>query len=180
MSEQADSLYGLSAEFTEPEALLRAAKAAKAAGYQHIKTFSPYRVAGLAEELGHRSSALGWIVLVALILGAVGAFALQYWTGVVHYPLNVGGRPFFSWPAFIPITFETAILFAGLATVGFMFILSGFPVPYHPIFNVPGIEAASRDRFFLCILVQDSQFHLTETRDFLQSLEPVKVSEVPC
>ena len=173
-------LFGLSAEFETSDELLAAAKKAKDAGYEDIKAYSPFEVHGLSDVLGHKSSALGFIVLSAMILGIVGAFALQYWTNAVHYPLNVGGRPLNSWPAFTLIMFESAILFGGLAAAGYMFVTTGLPTPYHPIFNTSGIEEASRSRFFLCIQVTDEKFSLQETRQFLQTLEPVKVSEVPC
>ena len=173
-------LFGLSAEFENGEALLEAAKKAKDAGYDDIKAYSPYEVHGLSDVLGHSSASLGYIVLAAMILGIVGAFALQYWTNAIHYPLNVGGRPLNSWPAFTLIMFEGAILFGGLAAAGYMFLTTGLPTPYHPIFNTAGIEEASRSRFFLVIQVQDAKFSLQDTRSFLQTLNPVKVSEVPC
>jgi len=173
-------LYGLSAEFTSGEDLLAAAKAAREGGYKDIKAYSPFEVHGLADVLAHKSPLLPWLLLAGLLAGALGAFALQYWTSAIHYPLNVGGRPLVPWPAFIPIMFEAAILGAALVTVGFMFIRTGLPQPYHPIFNTSGIEAASSSRFFLVIRVDDQHFHLKETWQFLQSLDPAKVSEVRC
>lgn len=177
---QVARLYGVSAEFATPEQLYDAAKKAKDAGYNDLKAYSPFEVHGMAELLGHDSKALGWLVYGGLLAGVVGAFVLQYWTAVIHYPINVGGRPLFTWPAFTPIMFEGAILFAALAAVGYMFIMTGLPQPYDPFFNVKNAEAASRNRFFLCVRTTDGNFHLTETRQFLQSLEPIKVSEVRC
>ena len=173
-------LYGLSAEFEEPEALLDAAKQAKEAGYDDIKAYSPYAVHGLEEVLGHKSSYLGWIVLGAMIVGIIGAFLIQWWTGAVHYPIIIGGKPYLPWPVVSIIMFETAILFGGLVTAGYMLISNGFPQPYQPIFNARGIEAASRNRFFICIRTTDDKFNLQETRQFLQELEPINVSEVRC
>ncbi|NDJ59789.1 MAG: DUF3341 domain-containing protein [Chloroflexi bacterium] len=178
---KSNCLYGLTAEFEEPAALLAAARQARAAGYRKIRTYSPFEVHGLDEVLDQqRTPVLGWLVLIALLLGGAAAFLMQYWTAVVDYPLNVGGRPLFSWPAFIPITFEASILFAGVAAVGFLLIRSALPQPYHPIFNTDGIEAASQSRFFLCIQTDDAQFRLRETWQFLQNLEPIQVSEVTC
>jgi hypothetical protein len=174
------SLYALTAEFYDGEELLEAVREARAAGYTDIKAYSPYEVHGLSEELVERSNFLGWLVLAALILGVVGAFALQYWTSVTHYPLNVGGRPLNSWPAFLLIMFEAAILFGGLATAGFMFVRNGFPQPYDPIFNATNFGSASRNRFFMAIEQSDNKFNLGDTWQFLQSLEPIKVSEVRC
>jgi hypothetical protein len=176
----ANRLYGLSAEFEQPEEMLAAAIKLREAGYTEIKAFSPYEVHGLNEVLEHRSPFLPWLVLLGLGLGALGAFAMMYWSSVVHYPLNVGGRPDFNLPAWTPIMFEAAILFAGLGAVGYMFIKTGLPVPYHPIFNAAGIRAASSSRFFLCVRVTDAKFSPEGTRNFLQSLKPVKVSDVPC
>jgi len=175
---QNTQLYGLSAEFESPEALLDAAKKAREAGYNDVKAFSPFPVHGIDDVLGNKSSSLSWIVLIAIIVGVVTAFSLQYITSVNHYPLNVGGRPLFVWPAFIPITFEFAILFGGLATVIYLFVMTGLPLPYHPIFNAEGAEEASRSRFFLVVETTDGKFHTQETRDFLAGLDPINVSEV--
>lgn len=177
---QNNCLFGLSAEFEQPEDLLDAARRAREAGYTRIKAYSPYEVHGMSEVLEHKSPLAPWILFIGLFIGALAAFGLQYWTSVEDYALNVGGRPYFSWPAFIPITFEVAILVAGLLLVGWLFLRTGLPLPYHPIFNVPDIAAASRNRFFLCIESRDGQFHTRETWQFLESLEPVKVSEVTC
>jgi len=173
-------LYGLSAEFEAADDLLQAARKARDAGYKEIRAYSPYEVHGLSEVLGYKSTFLPWLVLIALITGVVVAFGIQYWTSVVDYPLNVGGRPYFSWPAFMPIMFEFGILFGGIAAAVFMFVRTGLPQPYHPIFNTEGIENATYSRFFLCIQVDDQKFHLTNTRSFLEGLNPVKVSNVTC
>lgn len=175
---QQQTLYGMTAEFDSAHDLLDAARKAREEGYVEMKGYSPYEVHGLAEVLGHSSAIVPWLALGGLILGGISAITMMYVTSAIHYPLNVGGRSVNPWPAYIPITFETAILFAGLATALFMFVRSGLPAPYHPIFNTCGIEGASRDRFFLCILVTDSKFHMRETRAFLETLQPLSVSEV--
>jgi hypothetical protein len=132
------------------------------------------------EVLEHDSRWLGWMVLVAMIAGIAGAFLIQWWTGAVHYPIIIGGKPYLPWPVLSIIMFETAILFGGLTATGYMLISNGFPQPYQPIFNTRGIEAASRNRFFICIRTTDDKFNLQETRQFLQELEPINVSEVRC
>jgi hypothetical protein len=171
-------IYGLLAEFTNPTDLVAAVHAARAAGYRDMDAYTPYPVEEVAEALHAHDRRLPLIVLVGGILGGVGGYLLQYWTSVVDYPLNVGGRPFHSWPAFIPITFETTVLVAAISAVLGMLALNGLPMPYHPLFNAPRFALATRDRFFLCIEATDPLFDDDGTRRFLQRLEPRSVSEV--
>ncbi|MBI4565812.1 MAG: DUF3341 domain-containing protein [Planctomycetes bacterium] len=171
-------IHGLLAEFDTPEALLRAARAAREAGFLRMDAYAPMPVAGLAEALGFRFTRLPAIVLGGGLAGALLGFLLQYWVSVSAYPLNVGGRPHNSWPAFIVITFETAILVAALSAVVGMLALNGLPRPHHPLFAVPAFARATRDRFFLCIEARDPKFDVRATRRFLESLEPREVVEV--
>ena len=173
-----DRVYGLMAEFENSDDLLGAATAAYSAGYRQMDGYSPMPIHGLAEALGFRKPKLPLLVLLGGILGATCGYGLQYYTSVIDYPINIGGRPFHSWPAFIPVTFEMTILFAGLAAVLGMLALNGLPMPYHPVFNVESFRRATRDRFFLCIEAKDGQFDLTTTRKFLESRKPIEVSEV--
>lgn len=173
-------MYGLTAEFNDDQALLEAAQKARDAGYQDVEAYSPYYVEGLAEVFEKPSNALYYVVVMALAVGAGVAFLLQYYTDVLDYPLNIAGRPYYSWQAFLIVTFELAILFAAFTAVGALFVRARLPMPYHPIFNAPNIERASNDGFFLCIQVTDRQFSLSETRAFLEGLNPVNVGEVPC
>jgi hypothetical protein len=172
------SIYGLMAEFDSPDDLLAAAKRAHTEGYRRMDAYSPFPVEGLAEAIQVRHTRLPLLVLIAGLVGAFVGFASQYYVTVFDYPINVGGRPLNSWPAYIPITFEVTILFAALAAVVGMIALNGLPMPYHPVFNVPGFAGASRDRFFLCIEAADPLFHLGETKRFMESLKPREVSEV--
>jgi len=172
-----DSLYGLMAKFDSPEALLAATRAAREAGYRSMEAYSPFPVEGLDELLDFKPS-IQYLVLIAGIVGAITGFALQYYAAVISYPLNIGGRPLNSWPAFIIIMFEMTILFAGIVAVFGTLGLSDFPLPYHPVFNVDDFRQASRDKFFLCIEARDPQFDVTATRAFLESLNPEAVTGV--
>jgi Protein of unknown function (DUF3341) len=172
------SIYGLMAEFDNPEHLLEAAHRAHAEGYRRMDAYSPFPVAGLAEMIGFHRTRLPLVVLLGGIAGGLGGYLLQYYTAVLDYPLNVGGRPLHSWPAFIPVTFEMTVLVAALAAVLGMLALNGLPMPYHPVFNVPRFELASRNLFFLCIEATDPRFDVERTRQFLESLGPQQVHEV--
>ncbi|MEW5979149.1 MAG: DUF3341 domain-containing protein [Acidobacteriota bacterium] len=175
----ATGIYGLMAEFEDPTTLVAAARKAYEKGYRKMDAYSPYPIEELSEALGHHRNWLPMIVLLGGLLGAAAGFGLQYWISVIEYPHNVGGRPLNSWPQFIPVTFETTVLLAALAAVLGMLALNGLPMPYHPVFNVQRFALASRDRFFLCIEATDSQFDSQATTDFLKSLDPRSISEVP-
>lgn len=171
-------LYGLMAEFSDPTELVAAARQAHEAGYRHLDAYTPFPIEQLSEALGMHRNLLPPIVLAGGIAGMLTAIGLQYWTSVVDYPINVGGRPLFSWPLFIPVTFELTILFAAFATVLGMLALNGLPMPYHPVFGAPRFALASRDRFFLCIEATDPKFDHDDTWRFLQRLQPRQISEV--
>jgi hypothetical protein len=171
-------IYGLLAEFRTPEEIVRAARAVRERGYRKLDAYSPYPMEELSEALELHHSPLPTLVLAGGILGALVGYGLQFWTAVIDYPMNVGGRPFHSWPSFIVPTFETTILFAaGTAVLG-MLALNGLPEPYHPVFNVPGFALATRDKFFLCVEAVDPRFDRQETRKLLESLGASEVSEV--
>jgi len=171
--------YGLMAEFDDVQTLVDAARQAREEGYTKMDAYTPFPVEGLAEEIGFHHSRLPMVVLAGGIIGAIAGFGMQYFASVIHYPLNIGGKPLNSWPAFIPITFEVTILFASLAAVFGMLALNGLPEPYHPVFNVQRFVFATRDQFFLCIESRDPKFDGERTRQFLQSLRPLEVNDVP-
>jgi len=174
----AEALYGLMAEFADPKSLVEATARARAAGYRHLDAYSPIPIEELSEAMGIHSTVMPLLVLIGGIVGGVSGYALQYWVSAVAYPLNVGGRPFHSWPSFIPVTFEMTVLFAALTAVFGMIVLNGLPQLYHPVFNVPRFALATRDRFFLCIEARDPKFDPQATRRFLEDCAPREVSEV--
>lgn len=176
---QGPRLYGLMAEFDNPNDVVAAARSAYDEGYRRMDAYSPYPIEELSEAIGFHKTRLPLIVLIGGLIGAVGGFALCYWVSTTAYPLNVGGRPLNSWPSFIPVTFETTILIAALSAVLGMLALNGLPQPYHPVFNVPRFELASRNHFFLCIEARDPHFDRSETRKFLAGLPGAReVSDV--
>ncbi|HLY61122.1 MAG TPA: DUF3341 domain-containing protein [Terriglobia bacterium] len=171
-------IYGLMAEFGTPEDLLSAAHSASKAGYKRMDAFTPLPIEGLSEAVGFHRTLLPVIVLIGGIMGGSTGFSMQYYANVIGFPLNIGGKPYDSWPAFIPITFELTILGAALSAVLGLLALNGLPTPYHPVFNVPEFELASRNRFFLCIKARDPMFDLVKTKEFLAGLNARKVSEI--
>ena len=158
-------LYGVIAEFTSAQALLDA--------------YSPFPIHGLSEAIGFHRSHLSALVLGGGIIGGIGGFFMCWYANVISYPMNIGGKPYNSWPAFIPITFECTILVAALTAVFGMLALNGLPMPYHPVFNVKRFDQASRDKFFLVIQARDPKFDLDQVWDFLETLGPREVIDVP-
>jgi hypothetical protein len=178
MAAKSHTVYGLMAEFEDPTTLVAAAQRAYHEGYRRMDAYSPFPIEELQDALGSHHTRLPLIVLIGGLFGGIGGYALQYWVAAIAYPINVGGRPFRSWPAFIPVTFECTILVAALSAVLGMLALNGLPMPYHPVFNVPRFALASRNRFFLCIESRDTKFDLEETRRFLETLGPREVTTV--
>jgi len=174
----ATGLYGLLAEFDSAETLHDAARRVAGAGYTKTDGFSPLPIHGLAETLGMREHKIPPIILVGGLAGLASGFGLQYWTQVIAYPFNIGGRPTYSWVSWIPPMFELTILFASAAAVIGMLALNGLPQPYHPVFNAPRFKFASQDKFFLVIEAADPKFNLEQTKAFLSSLHPREVVAV--
>jgi hypothetical protein len=170
--------FGLMAEFDDPNALIRAAKRTYEAGYRRIDAFSPYPIEEVWEAIGQRDRRLSFIVLAGGVVGLLAGLGLQEWVHQIAYPINIAGKPLNSWPQFVPVTFELTILFAALSAVIGMIVLNGLPQPYHPVFNVPRFEHASRDKFFLLVESTDPKFDRARTLDFLKGLNPSEVNEV--
>lgn len=171
-------IHGLMAEFDTPEALMDAANRVREAGYTRTDAYAPFPVHGLAHALGEPRTKLPYLVLAAGAIGGLTGYGMQYYATVIHWPINVGGRPLHSWPAYIPVTFEMTVLFASLTAFLCIILLNGLPKPYHPVFNVPAFDRASTDRFFICVEAADPKFDREQTRHFLESLEPRSVTVV--
>jgi len=174
----APALYGIMAEFDNPSDLVAAARRTYEAGYRRINGYSPYPIEELDEAIGFKRTTLPLIVLAGGILGGLGGFFMQYWMEVIDYPLNVGGKPFNSWPAFIPITFECTVLVASFAAVLGMLMLNKLPQPYHPVFNAPNFALATRDKFFLVIEANDPKFQHADAEQFMKTLGAMGVNDV--
>ena len=172
-------IYGLMAEFANPTDLVLAARRAHEAGYRRMDGYSPFPVEELSEAIGFHKDNVALVVLIGGLFGGSIGYLMQWWISAVSYPINVGGKPLHSWPAFIVVTFEMTILFAGVAAVLGMLALNGLPMPYHPVFHSSRFAFATRDRFFLCIEARDPLFDRVQTMAFLQSLSPYEVTEIP-
>ena len=172
------AIYGLLAEFEDPTSLVAATGQAYEQGYRCMDAYSPFPIEELHHAIGMHHTRLPLIVLIGGLVGGLSGLGLQYWVSAIAYPVNIGGKPLASWPAFIPVTFECTILGAALAAVLGMLALNGLPQPYHPVFNVPRFALASRNRFFLCIESADPKFDLEGTRRFLETLSPREVTTV--
>jgi hypothetical protein len=174
-----DPMYGVLAEFTQPEELLRATEEAHAAGYRRMDAYAPFPVEGLADALGMHRSLVPTIMFISGIVGGLTGYFLETLSMGVWYPINVGGRPYNSLPSFVPPIFELTVLFASLSGVIALFILNRLPQPYHPAFNVPNFARASTDRFYLGIETRDPRFDPAGTPEFLRSLGAREVFDVP-
>ena len=166
--------YGLIARFQTPEALLVAAQRARAAGYRGLEAFSPFPVEGLAEALDFPRNGVPRAVLAGGIAGGLTGFLLQAWSAGWAFPYNVGNRPTFSWPAFVPITFELTVLGGAIAALVGMCWLNGLPALHHPVFESHHLAGG----FCLCIRSTDPRFDLEATRAFLVGLGPQVVDHV--
>ena len=175
----APPLYGVMAEFKTADELIAATKAAVAAGYTRMDGYSPYAVGEVADHLGFPRSEIGAVMFIGGITGATLGFLMQTWIAVIDYPLSIGGKPYWSWPQFIPITWALLVLTASMSGLFGLLALCGLPQPYHPVFNVDRFRRATRDRFFLCIEAADPKFDPAQVKAFLGTLNPDDVAEVP-
>jgi len=178
MKEQREALWGWMAEFDSPASLLAAARAARDAGYRP-EAYSPFPVEGLDEVLGLARSRVSMITFIGALLGGVGGFAMQWYSAVVDRPLNVGGRPLNSWPMFVPVTFELAVLGGACAAVIAFVWMAGLPRLRHPVFGADDFELATRNRFFLVLRGDDPCFDDARSAAWLDALQPLRRVQVP-
>lgn len=176
--DEPSGIHGVMASFPSVDALLSAVGSAREAGYEKMDAYSPFPVDGLSDVMGLKPSKMPIIVLTGALMGLASGIVMQYWMEVIDYPKNIGGRPLWSWPAFVPAAYELTILLGSFSAVIGMLMLNGLPQPYHPVFNVPQFRTASRDGFFLCIEAEDPNFDLASTRTFLETLNPIGVYDV--
>ena len=166
----------LLAEFRDPEALVAAATRARTAGWQGLDAYTPFSVDGLAEALALPTSRIRPTMLLAGLIGAGFVYLLCWYSAVVDYPLNLGGRPLHSWPVFLVLSFEAGVLAATLTGILWFFLATGLPRPHHPIFAAPDFERASQDRFFLA--VADTAVDEAAFLQLLDGLDPVQVQRL--
>lgn len=170
--------WGLMAEFASAHALVAAAQAVRAAGYRRAEAYAPFAVEGLGDALHARPRGIAAACLLGTVVGAAGGYFLQWYAAVVSYPINIGGRPLHSWPMFVPVSFSLAMLGGAIAAVGAMLWRAGLPRLRHPVFDAPGFDLATRNRFFLCLRADDPAFDAVDARALLERLRPLQVSEV--
>jgi hypothetical protein len=174
-----EGTYGLLAEFDTPTQLVHAAENAYAAGYRRMDCYTPYPVEEAAEAIGFHKNEVSLVCLIGGLLGVCAMFGLETWISLWAYPLNIAGRPYYSWPAFVVPAYEWTILYAGLSAAFGMLALNGLPQVYHPLFNAPNFRTgASTDKFFLCLEATDPKFEAGDTRAFLEGQAPVSIVEV--
>jgi hypothetical protein len=178
-TEVVNPVYGVMAEFEDAQAVVDAARRASAEGFTSMEAYTPVPVEELNTILHLKRTRLPAATLAGGLTGMATGFSLQYWASAIEYPLNIGGRPFASWPAFVVPSYELTILFAALTATLFMIIANGLPQPYHPVFNVPRFSMASSDKFFLVIESTDPKFDATQTAAFMGTLGAKGVYEVP-
>ncbi|MDB6137924.1 MAG: quinol:cytochrome c oxidoreductase rane protein [Verrucomicrobiaceae bacterium] len=172
-------LHGLVAEFEEAPQVVAAARQAHALGYRAMDAYTPFAVEGLAEALQAETKRVALVTLICALTGSITGYGMQYYSAVMDYPLNVGGRPLHSWPMFVPITFELTVLFGAIGGVLGMLIMNGLPHPHHPIFDTPFFEQRCASRFYLCLEATDPLFEEEKTRTQLLAMQPAQVWEVP-
>ena len=177
-TDESSKLFGLMAEFDSATGIVGAARRAREAGYRKVEAYTPFPMHELDEALELPRTKLPWLVFFGGLTGMLGGFGLEYWISAINYPLNIGGRPYGSWPAFVVPPTRRRSCSPRSPTVVFMIVLNGLPRPYHPVFNVPAFTNASGDRFFLCIEAADERFDAAATRTFLEGLHPLGVTDV--
>jgi hypothetical protein len=174
----APRLYGLLAEFATADELVAAARHVHAAGYRRVEAYTPFDVEGLAEALGFEHDRVPFFTFCGALVGGTGGYFMQWYAAAIDYPIDVAGRPFNSWPMFMPVTFELAVLGGAIAAVLAMLLASGLPRLRHPISDAPDFELATRNRFFLCLRSDEAGFDRDAAERLLDELQPLRRAEV--
>lgn len=171
-------VYGIVAEFSDGESLLKAANKVREAGYTATDAFSPVPVHGIVEALGIRKSRMAALIFCGGLTGALTGLLFQTWVSVGAYPHVVSGRPLFSWPSFVPVIFEATVLFSAFCAVFGMLIRNRLPEPYHPVFNTPEFSKASTDGYFISIESSDPKYNSNAIKSLLSGTGARRVTEV--
>jgi hypothetical protein len=170
--------YGILAEFADPTALAHAAEKVRDAGFKAFDTYSPFPIHGMDEAMGLRPSKLGWIVIGHSLLGFLGGLSMIVFMAGYDYPLNISGKPFLNFPAFVPVTYELTILLSAFGAVFGMFFLNNLPRHNHPLFNSEKFKRATNDAFFLCIEASDAAYQKEKVQKLLKEAGAVHLEEV--
>jgi hypothetical protein len=160
--------YGMLAEFKHPGALMKAAEKVRDAGFLNWDAYSPFPIHGLDDAMGLKPSKLGWIVILHSFMGFFGGLGLIVFTSGFDYPLNISGKPFLNFPAFVPVTFELTILLSAFGAVFGMFFLNNMPRHNHPLFISKRFSKATDDGFFICIETEDDQYNQEKVEKLLK------------
>ncbi len=179
MNEVPEKMYGIVAEFPSPEIAAKAALKLREKGFTDLDAYGPFPSSELAEAIGFREKKIARCVLIGGIIGGLSGYALQYYASVIDYPHNIGGRPFHSWPSFIPITFEMTVLCASITGIVSLLILNGLPRLSHPVFSAKHFDRATTDRFFLSVRADHSNFSEEKVREIFGEFSPLSISILP-
>lgn len=177
-SESREKVLGLVAEFENPAKLLEAAQSIREEGYKNYDCHSPFPIHGMDEAMGMRRSPLGFVVFAAGLTGCAGAMLMQWWMSAVDYPLVISGKPFFSYQAFIPVTFELTVLLSAFAAVFGMFHLNRMPQLFHNLFYSDRFEKVTTDGFFVSLEADDKRFDEKKSKAFLESIGATHVEYI--
>ena len=164
------NIYGIIAEFKDTKSILKAAKLVREEGYINFDCHTPFPVHGLDDAMGLKRSIIGYIVGIGCVSGASAGLFLQWWSSTIAYPVVISGKPFFSWQAFMIVTFVLMVLGGAFAALIGMFHLNRMPTYHHPLFNSENFQKATDDSFFVSIEFKDPKFNIDDTKDFLLSI----------
>ncbi|MBN1443441.1 MAG: DUF3341 domain-containing protein [Planctomycetes bacterium] len=160
---------GIAGLFDDADALLRAAEKVRAAGFRRWDCHTPYPVHGLDEAMGLEESPIPYVSLVSGFAGAGAALWMQWWMSAVDYPVRIGGKPLFSWPAFVPIAFVFFVLFAALGTMASLFILARLGRWHSPLHDSGIMAEVTSHRFAVVLQADDAIFDEQTAAEILRS-----------